>query len=102
MERGSSSGRIARAAHGLAIDGDHIPGLAGDRALDPPRKAGFELHRVEPVEDPPQRVVGGSAMFQPQPGGQPCCLGVGQSAISTQFSAPHIIPHRVIVMMSSN
>jgi hypothetical protein len=75
VQRVLAAGASARAAGGLAIEGDDLRRQLAHDCLHPRQKTAPELRGGEPREHAPKRIVRGNAAGQGQEGTQPRFLG---------------------------
>jgi hypothetical protein len=57
---------VTAAARCLAVDGDHLPGGAGDHVPHPGEKTALEGGRIEVGDDPAEGVLRGNAARRDQ------------------------------------
>ena len=79
---------VVGAAHALAVDGHHLAVGQGKGVLHPVPEALLEAGRIQPREDPYQRVVRGDPVRQRQEGAQPLLVELAKRAMATKLSAP--------------
>lgn len=69
-----ATARAAAAAQGLAVEGDDFAGQRLAQPLGPGREGLRKLRGIQRREDPPESVVAGDALGQPEQAAQPCAL----------------------------
>ena len=91
VQRLQAPAPVVGTAHALAVDGHHLAPGQFEGRLHPVPEAFLEAGRVQPGEDPSQRVVRGDAVRQGQEGAQPLLVEPAERAMATKLSAPQMM-----------
>ena len=91
---------LVGAAHGLAVDRDHLPSQRQAQVAHRAGEACFELLWVEGGEHPPEGFVRRDALLQRDVTAQLLQLCLPPNSVSVQLSAPERIAHNATTSIS--